>query len=83
MLEELTHTKRQTTPPKRWLNWYRATDGFEFESDPNPTPGFTYWPSLEVAEAKALEAIEAYVRKGIWPRGAVEWAGAFPEGEKP
>jgi len=82
-LEEVLSRKLVTEPPKRWFNWYRTTDGYEFEDETSPARGPNAWPSHEIAEQKALMAIEKCAVKGRWPRGSVEWAGAFPENETP
>lgn len=72
-----------TAPPKRWRNWYRATPGFEFIDAPNPAPSDGLFPSHEIAEQRAADGIARREQKGVWPKGSVEWAGAYAEGETP
>ncbi len=70
-------------PPSKWFNWYLACDGYVFEDDTNPAQATTPWPSHEVAEARALRAIDVRAQNGRWPKGSVKWAGAYPEGQRP
>lgn len=84
MAEQATmpHVNIETAPPKAWRNWWRAIRPVEITHlggilDLEAGAEFRdacSWPSKEIAEQRAVEQLT---------EGAVEWLGAYPEGERP
>lgn len=72
-------------PSKRWRNWVSAPFSWIHAGTgrvvgPGNVEGVHVWPSKEVAEVKASEALAAW---DGWVRRGGRYLGAFPEGEQP
>ncbi|MES1159106.1 MAG: hypothetical protein ABUL42_04345 [Terricaulis silvestris] len=82
MHQPQTHTRPNAPPAKAWRNYYRLYRVLDLGWGPwfpGIHPGPSVFPSQDVAETHAEAFLRFMNPPGRW---LVDFAGAFPEGER-